>query len=725
MSEMKTFQLGSQPGIKRDGTNFDSREYTSGVWTRFNRGRPRKVRGYRQISNRVRNICRGIYLNTSNGQNMIISGHSQGLQQIVQSSAVGGASVTNYNLPSAFTSSDQYQWTIDAVEDSFGGGGLMLLAHPANSLTNIDDTTETNVFYGNIGDTSTPFGILEDWLYTPLGTQFTSVTATAGRLWGGTIEGNPLGLTAGPGRAITATYWPGGTDRPTSDTLNVAGTLAYFDTTVSPHVTVLSAGVFLGTRAVTNSPLGAGNTVTIVGNPFNATATPQDINVVFSTRTDKDIALGQPILPATMTYNGIVTTLTFTGDVPVGLLAGTPVWQANGSFVDVPVDGDTGLSFSTSWIAFQQTITPIVASGGVVQLHPFTFVYGNAGLIRNNDVSTTRDKLRVWTGGLANEVNVSSQKIVAAKPIRGGSQSPSGLFWALDSLIRVSFTGAPTGGAGAFRYDIVSAETTILSSKCVVEVDGQYFWLGADRFFLYNGVVQELPNDKNINYFYDNLNYSQRQKVWGLAIKRWGEIWWFYPHGESEECNNVIVYNYREKLWYDMGMAPGCLRTAGVAARVYQYPVMADWSTRVLTDGTNEYTVSSVWQHEVGVDRVAADGITAISSSIETSDLSWADGNPSQESPVTDPWSMRITRIEPDFNMKGRMFLTINGRKYPQDKDNVSRAYEFFPDTEKIDMREQRRLLRIEITSDEVGGDWEMGKMLIHAEPGDIRPSGG
>jgi hypothetical protein len=45
----------------------------------------------------------------------------------------------------------------------------------------------------------------------------------------------------------------------------------------------------------------------------------------------------------------------------------------------------------------------------------------------------------------------------------------------------------------------------------------------------------------------------------------------------------------------------------------------------------------------------------------------------------------------------------------------------FSPTTEKVDVRVQARHMRLKFTSNEVGGDYEMGATLIHTEPGDLR----
>jgi len=225
----------------------------------------------------------------------------------------------------------------------------------------------------------------------------------------------------------------------------------------------------------------------------------------------------------------------------------------------------------------------IRTSGGVCVLQPFLFVYGSNGLIRNsnaNDFSTATG----WTTGGANFAasnNVAGTKIVYGAPLRGGGQSPAGLFWALDSLIRVSFTG----GTGIWAYDTLASPTTILSKKCVVEHDGKFFWPGTDRFLSYTGVVQEIPNQMNLNYFFDNLNYAHQNKVWGTKIARWGEIWWFYPRGADTECGNAIIWNYRENTWYDAVKQ----RTAGAPTGVFSFPIWAgdedSVDTQLLTTG--------------------------------------------------------------------------------------------------------------------------------------------
>lgn len=223
------------------------------------------------------------------------------------------------------------------------------------------------------------------------------------------------------------------------------------------------------------------------------------------------------------------------------------------------------------------TYQPISVDGGVCMLYPFIFVYGSHGFIANNNVDNTATErsLYDWNGPLANQVNVAASKIVKGKPMRGGTNSPSGLFWATDSLIRVSFN--PQATSNYWSYDIVSSQISIMSSNAVVELDGVFFWMGVDRFYIYNGQVSVLPNDKNINWLFDNINYSQRQKVWATKIPRYNEIWFFYPRGTATECTDAIIYNVKDKIWYDAGSAVGARRSCGYTTEILPTPMWAGW----------------------------------------------------------------------------------------------------------------------------------------------------
>lgn len=454
--------------------------------------------------------------------------------------------------------------------------------------------------------------------------------------------------------------------------------------------------------------------------------------------------------------------------------------------------GGDGLSSDTAGGVYSGDITgtavltavsdgaPITVSGGCCVLHPFLFLYGSNGLIRNsnaNDISTATG----WTIGGSNQANIANvagTKIVRGIPMRGGGQSPAGLFWSLDSLIRVSFVG----GLTIWRYDPLSVDVTVLSKASIVEYDNVYFWIGTDRFYMFNGVVQEIPNQMNMNWFFDNLNFEQRSKVWALKVPRFGEIWWFFPFGaDAIECNAAIILNVRESTWYDTRIT----RSAGSPPQIYPSPLMlgedrfsvvlrytptggsffvgefitgltsgavgmiekatsttlnvtnltgtfvngeniedtthGGVDTGTLTEVPFEQTLTKLWQHETGTDRIEKQQVLAIKSSIQSNNIQWMTGGPGAEASSGVNAQLRLQRFEPDFIMSGPMQLTVQGRSYAQSELVVGETHTFNGSTEFIPLREQYRELSVKLESNVGGGDFQTGKILMTTEPGDER----
>jgi hypothetical protein len=213
------------------------------------------------------------------------------------------------------------------------------------------------------------------------------------------------------------------------------------------------------------------------------------------------------------------------------------------------------------------------------------------------------------------------------------------------------------------------------------------------------------------------LNVAQRQKVWVSKIPRWGEIWWFYPRGTSTECNDAIIYNVREKCWYDAGLAPGAQRSAGTFSEVFRKPIWADNTTNVVNTNT-------LWTHEQGTDQIYLTNDDAILSSFTTNILGASTGLVvATGSPGSNLWT-RIERIEPDFMQSGSMSVTVIGKGYADDIDQSSAPYNFLASTLKVDMKEQRREMRLQFISNTQNGDYFLGKVMLDIDTGDSRSTG-
>jgi hypothetical protein len=157
------------------------------------------------------------------------------------------------------------------------------------------------------------------------------------------------------------------------------------------------------------------------------------------------------------------------------------------------------------------------------------------------------------------------------------------------------------------------------------------------------------------------------------------------------------------------------------------FPMGIEMSANATGTGSVTITFSTqddiikVYQHEIGVDEIDGQNTFAIESFVETNDLSWVAGGPSQQSPVGENRWLRLERVEPDFILSGDMNLYVTGRPYAQSEDKISEPYVFDQTTNKIDMKEQRREMRLRFESDEAGGDYQMGKVILNATFGDVR----
>jgi len=131
-----------------------------------------------------------------------------------------------------------------------------------------------------------------------------------------------------------------------------------------------------------------------------------------------------------------------------------------------------------------------------------------------------------------------------------------------------------------------------------------------------------------------------------------------------------------------------------------------------------------IFQHEIGTDEIDGQNVRAIRSFFETNDLSWLQGGPSQPTPEGINKWVRLERVEPDFLLDGPMELYITGRPFAQSEDSTTGPYIFDGNTGKIDMKEQRREIRLKFVSDAAGGNYQLGKVVLNADFGDVRGYG-
>lgn len=355
-------------------------------------------------------------------------------------------------------------------------------------------------------------------------------------------------------------------------------------------------------------------------------------------------------------------------------------------------------------------------NGGMRLVPPYLFVWGMNGAVAWSSPSditmfSPQNIEEQLTG--AGSMIISGDKVIQGYPIRAGAQSPAVLFWTLNSLVRVLNVGVDQV---TFKADVISKNVSILSRLSVVEYDGLFFWPGTDRFFVYNGTVQEVPNTLNLNWFFDNVDMSRRQQVVGARNQKYGEIWWFYSDKRDGKPYNTraLIYNKRENTWYDTKInrdaawyddATGTMFAAG---------------QNLAEDGKWQ-----VWQHEQGT--VMQDyqrNVFPIPASLQTPVISWAAVGPQKEEIGLDRL-MTLERIEPDFILqKGvpeeeqppSVQVQIKSREYAQSVEKTTvLETPITPETEKITTIVSARQMSLVFTSEDA---FEIGNTLLQLDVG-------
>ena len=184
------------------------------------------------------------------------------------------------------------------------------------------------------------------------------------------------------------------------------------------------------------------------------------------------------------------------------------------------------------------------------------------------------------------------------------------LVWTDTALYSLQYVGAPIVWSSTLLTDNVS----ILSDRAWATASGKTYWMGIDKFYIYEGSTSTLTCDIR-QYIFDDIpgiNNDQNAQVFGGSLEKFNEIWWFYCSAGSTTVDSYAVFNYTEKLWYYGSL----IRTAWMDASVIShFPIAADDVNKKLM------------YQEVGTNDVSTNTAVPITSFITSSEFDLDDGN--------------------------------------------------------------------------------------------------
>ena len=178
------------------------------------------------------------------------------------------------------------------------------------------------------------------------------------------------------------------------------------------------------------------------------------------------------------------------------------------------------------------------------------------------------------------------------------------------SVYSLQYLGPPYVWVPQLLGDNVS----IMSPNAAVIASGVVYWMGVDKFYVYDGRVQTLNCDLR-RYVFSDINQEQSLQVFSGTNEGFNEIWWFYCSANSSAIDKYVIYNYLEKIWY-YGTMP---RTAWLDSGLQSYPIAANYVTAT--------TTGNLINHETGLNDNTTGTATAIDAYISSSEFDIGDGH--------------------------------------------------------------------------------------------------
>jgi hypothetical protein len=589
-----------KPGVNRENTRYT----TEGGWyecdkIRFRQGNPEAIGGWTRISpNFFLGICRSLWnWITLGGANLM--GVGTNVKFYIEN---GGAynditpirtTVTINNNPFALTAS-----TTVTVTDT---------AHGATTGSFVTFSGAVDIGSGGTNVTAAVLNqefqltVLTANTYTITISVVPNATAIAGSPGGGASVVAAYQLNAGPEFQIPLTGWgagpwgagPWGIGTPDSLALQLWNQINYGqDLLYGPRgggIYYWNANTTLTTRGVLLSSLGG--TVTFT----NASPTVVTATTLFT--------------------EGAALQFNATTAMPTGVAANTTYYVTNVDGLTFNIADSAGTLINASstgtavYVSLIVDIPTVVNSFTVSDTSRFILAFGcndygsatlNPMLIRWSN----QDDPYNWTPSITNQAG--SLTVSHGSEIITTIQTRQEIVVFTDSAVySLQYLGPPFVWATQILGDNVS----IMGPNAATIASGIIYWMGVDKFYVYDGRVQTLNCDLR-RYIFNDFNQLQNQQVFCGTNEGFNEVWWFYCSENSNQIDKYVIYNYIERAWSYGTMA----RTAWIDSGLRSYPVAATLDKNLVN-------------HEDGLDDNMTATTAPISSYISSSEFDIGDGH--------------------------------------------------------------------------------------------------
>tara|TARA_R110002020_G_scaffold37165_10_gene112293 strand:+ start:1459 stop:3708 length:2250 start_codon:yes stop_codon:yes gene_type:complete len=397
----------------------------------------------------------------------------------------------------------------------------------------------------------------------------------------------------------------------------------------------------------------------------------------------------------------------------------------------IPADNSLGVVIDETIVGSSEP--PVVINSFLVNEE-----HGHCMVFSTNDIdSTTQNNMLIrWSDRhnpfvwLPNPINEAGGRV-----LREGSRILGGIHGKEETIIFTNtaiYTCRYIGYPETYGFKLVSRNVTAYSRGSYVAVDNMVFFMGKSQFYVYDGSIQPLPKNL-VNYVFDDINDSQKEKCFSGVNSKFTEVYWFYPSSDSFEADRWVAYNYSNNTWtygsFDMsaldqsqGSDTSLNRTSWHDANIFDTP-LATYVKEYAPDSVPPVADSGLMKHEIGT---SANG-SSITHTIKSGQVDLSEGG----------MFTHYSRLIPDVdrtnstgsNPSEEVTLTIEGMNIPGRDEvgsssvtvsfagNTTSGLNYAPDYNENAISGRAQTVSFEATSASTGFGWRLGTLRLDLKP--------
>jgi hypothetical protein len=307
---------------------------------------------------------------------------------------------------------------------------------------------------------------------------------------------------------------------------------------------------------------------------------------------------------------------------------------------------------------------------------------------------STQEDFTIWTPTATN--TAGDQRLEVGTKIIGGVSSKDETFISSDEAVYgMTFIGPPF----IFSFRLLATNCGAGGKNTMLSVDNRVYWMGKSNFFLYDGIVKEIPCPLQ-HFVFDRMQSNYIDKTVVGHNKKFNEVTWFYVSTSNSagtsnpEPDSYVTFNYQDLAW-----------SIGTLNRTVWSDAFGVRNVPFAFDETGY-----LYDHETGVN----DNGSSMNSFVESSAMEISQGG--------DALYM-VDKVIPDLTATDdtNLYLTLKTRKYPNSPDIDKGTFTVTNATTKVSTRARARQMTMKIESTGTTDDWSLGDFRVNIRQDGLR----